>query len=375
MYRVTDSGILKSVESWCVTIPLYDNDKQPFDKQTVDSILEGILLNYPGFTITNSVGYWKGADKTYDDESYQVLIDAVPDSQHDSSRFFAALKQDLQVRLRQEKIYITKQDSKQELLSFAEFFEEIGVQAETNNLREEACQLAKQMVNSLGFVLQRLGYETTVLRRDSERKKVIWERKLCGIKIRSELDDDFPSEVKIIAVDQISEIGDALLAPQPFAIIGTYEFQFYVLDKSNYRSLVEVDEEKIQDVTKTKYLSPYGEPLTVKRFIEEFTMSVFTNWVVLRDEGFLPKDIKLSVGSDGSLQHAANEAGGILLHCPASIPEEATQKEIIRCLAAAIKLYEANATDTIAVMQAKAKNNYILKRAFVRRSLKHKGTN
>lgn len=372
MYNVTDSGVFKTVESWCVTIPLHDNDKQPFDKQEVDSILQEILLNYPGFSMANSLGYWKGVDRTYVDENYQVLIDAVPDNLHDSSKFFSVLKQDLQTRLYQEKIYITKQDSKQELLSFAEFFEEIGVQAQTDDLKEEASQLAKQMVSSLGFVLQRLGYETTVLRRDPERKKIIWERKLCGIKLRSELDDSVPDGFRIIAVDQITEIGEALLAPRPFAIIGTYEFQFYVLEKSNHRSLVEVEDDKIGGVTKTKYLSQYGEPLTVKRFIEEFTMSVFTNWVILRDEGFLPRDIKLSVGSDGSLQHGANANGGILLHCPALIPDEATQKEIIRCLAAAIKLYESNASDSIAVLQAKAKNNYILKRAFVRKSLRDK---
>lgn len=370
MYNVTDNGVLKTVESWCVTIPLYDNDKQPFDESTVDSILQEILLDYPGFSIANSMGYWKGTDRTYVDKNYQILIDAVPDHLEDSSKFFATLKQDLQRRLRQEKIYITKQDSKQELLSFPEFFDEVGVQAQSHDLRQEAAELAKQLAGNLDFVLQRLGYETTVLRQDYKKKKIIWERKLCGIKIRSEFDYSYPN-VKIIAADQFLNIGDAILSREPFVLIGTYEFQFYILEKRRCRTLIEVNEKIIDTIKFTKYISPTGEPLSAKAFIEDFTTSVFVNRLILRDEGFLPSEIKINVGRDGSLQHGLSEIGSILLHCPAVIPEQIVQEEIIRCLSTAVNLSETNAIDPIAVLQAKAKNNYILKRAFVRSLLRN----
>ena len=294
MYKVTDNGVLKTVESWCVIIPLHDNDNKPFDQSLVDSILEEILLNYPGFSIANSMGYWKGADRTYIDKNYQIVIDAVPDTLEDSSKFFANLKKELQTRLSQ-KIYITKQDSKQEFLSFSEFFDEVGVQTQSDNLQQEAVYLAKQLAGNLDFVLQRMGYETTALRRDHGQNKIIWERKLCGIKIKSEFDDLYPN-VTLIAADQLLNIGNAMLSREPFVLIGTYEFQFYILEKKSRRSLVEVNERTLSTVMYTKYFAPTGEPLSVKEFVEDFTMSVFVNWLILRDEGFLPKEIKVNVG-------------------------------------------------------------------------------
>ena len=175
-------------------------------------------------------------------QNYQILIDTVPDNVQDSSKFFAVLKQELQKRLCQEKIYITKQESKQEFLSFSELFVEIGVEAQSDDLKKEAGQIAKQLISKLDFVLQRLGYETTVLKRVTEQKKIIWERKLCGIKLRSELDDSLPAGIKIVAADQINEIGDAIARLEAFAIIGNYEVISYILEKSSYRSLVEVND-------------------------------------------------------------------------------------------------------------------------------------
>ncbi len=369
MYNVTDTGVYKSVESWCVTIPLYDNDGQPFGESIVDDILQEILLSYPGFSIANIKGYWRGSDRSYIDKNCQVVIDTVPDNLSDSSAFFATLKKDLQTRLRQEKIYVTKQDSKQELLSFIEFFNEIGVQTESHDVSKEASQIAKQLVNNIDFVLQRLGYETTLLRRDHTLKKIIWERKLCGIKIKSEFNDTYP-DVKIIAADQFIEIGDALLRGSPFVLIGTYEFQSYILERRNHHSLTEVDITLLNALKNPYCLSQSGQPLSVIAFIEDFTMSVFVNCIILRDEGFLTDEIEVNIGSDGSLQHGTGEIGNILLHCPAVIPDEVVQKEIIRCLDTAINNYERGALNPIAVLQAKAKNSYILKRAVVRRSLR-----
>lgn len=369
MYKVTDAGVLKAVESWCVTIPLYDNDGKPFGESIVDNILREILLSYPGFSITNIKGYWRGSDRTYIDKNYQVVIDTVPDNLSDSSAFFASLKKDLQERLLQEKIYVTKQDSKQELLSFIEFFNEIGVQIASHNVNKEASKIAKQLVNNIDFVLQRLGYETTLLRRDHKLKKIIWERKLCGIKIKSEFDDTYP-DVKIIAADQFIEIGDAMLRESPFVLIGTYEFQSYILEKRNHHNLTEVDSTAL-GVFKNPYsTSQSGEPLSVIAFIELFTMSVFVNCLILREEGFLPREIRANVGCDGSLQQGDSEIGNILLHCPAVIPDKIVQNEIIRCLDIALNNYELGTLNPIALLQAKAKNSYVLKRAVVRRQLR-----
>lgn len=370
MYEATANGVLKMVESWSVIVPLNDNEGHSFEKTIIDDILQEILLNYPGFSLTNSVGYWKGDERTYIDQNYQIVIDTMPDNVNESSKFFTVLKQELQGRLHQEKIYITKQDSKQELLSFDEFFDEVGVESQSNDARHEAHQIARQLASKFDFVLQRLGYETTALRRNLGQKKIIWERKLCGVRLKSEFDDPLPDKIKIIAADQVAELGDALAGGESFAIVGGYEFQSYILERRPYRSLVEASEHFSDNESKVYCLSPLGRPLFLKKFIEEFTMSVFTNWLILREEGFLTKEIKLSVGGDGSLQWTSSDRPSLILHCPATIPEEEVQKEIMRCLIVAIHSYEDNLIDPLAVLQAKAKNNYILKRAIVRHTLK-----
>ena len=99
-------------------------------------------------------------------------------------------------------------------------------------------------------------------------------------------------------------------------------------------------------------------------------MSIFTNWLILRDEGFLPVEIKVNVGGDGSCQWTQGSRKSLLLRCPASIPDKEIQIEVIECLRSALQLYEDNAADPIAILQAKAKNNYILKRAIVRHTVR-----
>ena len=59
-----------------------------------------------------------------------------------------------------------------------------------------------------------------------------------------------------------------------------------------------------------------------------------------------------------------------MFHSPAIIPEESVQHEIIRCIEVASHLYENNELDAIALLQAKAKNGHIFKRAFIRKVVK-----
>jgi len=330
--------------------------------------LEEILLDFPGFTVANSVGYWKGAERVHVDQNHEVVIDAVPDDVCDSSKFFADLKNELKNRLKQEKVYVTRQGSKEELLSFSEFFDEIGVLSPRDNLEAEAKQIAQQLTKQLSFVLERLGYETTTLRRDRERSKIIWERKLCGIRLKSELVDALPDEVTLIAADQVSELSDAITGESPFAIIGGYEYQAFILETQSRHSLVEI-RPHVLDI-QTGYSIGAGEAVPAKRIIEEFVAAVLTNCIALRDEGFLPQEIKINVGKDGSMQSASNGKTNVLLHSPAILPSKLIQEEILRCLVEVLERNEVNALDPIAVMQAKATHSYIVVRALVRRALK-----
>lgn len=373
MYAIQNDGVLKSIETWRVIIPLHDNNGNPFNKLTINEILQDITLKFPGFTVINCTGYWKGAEQLYVDENLELIVDTLPSSHEESTAFFYSLKSDLQARLGQEKIYICKELSKQEFLSFQEFFSEIGLEI---NAQDEASRkrLAVQIVDNFDFILQRLGYETTALHRDLESKKIIWERRLCGIILKSEFEDPYPPDIKIIAADHIDDIGDAL-AVDTFALIGHYEFQAYVLEKLNYRPLVKVQLADDAIDGRTQYLLPTGEPVTVQRFIEEFTMTVFTNYVVLREEGYLERDITISVGIDGSLQYGFDGRWNQLFHTPASIPDKPIQLEIIRCIQEAYNLYERSELDRVALLQAKAKNFYIFKRAILRKYLRSGNSN
>jgi hypothetical protein len=372
MYKITDNGVLKTIETWSIFIPLHDNEGKPFDKSTIDSILQDISLNFPGFTIVNCIGFWKDSDQLYIDKNFQILIDALPSNIEDSSNFFNSLKEKLCALLCQEKIYVTKETTKEEFLTFDEFFNEVGLETYYTEDKTEKKRLAEQLVNRHDFILQRLGYETTVLHRDFDTQKIIWERKLCGITLKSILDDPLPKKLKIFAADQIDALGNALIGKEPFAIIGHYEFQSYVLEKIKYHPLIktDIDESAIKD--DFQYFSPSGKPLSVKRFVEEFTMTIFSHYITLREEGFLKEEIGITVGKDGSLQIGSNIYNNFMFHSPAIIPHQFIVDEIIRCLQKAKELYEKNELDPIAVLQAKAKNRYIFNRAILRKILKQK---
>ena len=365
MYTVTASGVLKTVEAWSVMLPLHGNGGEPFSKDEVDAVLAEILLSYPGFSIANTLGYWKGTEQTFVDRNYQVLIDAVPDTTRDSSAFFAWLKVTLQERFEQEKVYVTRQEAKQEFLTFKEFFLEVGVEVGYADVVSEASAVARRMASNLDFVLQRLGYETLVLRKNEEAQTISWERRLCGITLKSELPNPYPLNFAIIAADQFSRLGRALLNGEDFVLIGTYEYLAHVL-KRQTQPLVEADGIDWESYPPTYCFSPSGEPLSAKRFVEEFTGSILTNCLILREEGFLAREIKINVGSDGSMQHAKSPERGLAMHCPATIPHQEIQLAIIKCLGKVLDRLDVDGGAGLAVMQAKAKNNYVLKRAMVR---------
>ena len=368
MYAVTDRGVLKHVETWQVIVPLHDNDGRPFEKSTVDSILSDISLNYPGLTVVNCTGYWRAEGRLHIDDNLQLLIDAVPSSAEESARFFAQLKERLQTRLRQEKIYITKQSSKQELLSFDEFLRDVGIEPAIHGDASAKRRLTEQLVARADFVLQRLGYQTITLRRDHTTKTILWERRICGLTLESVFNDPYPADISLVAADQIERLA-TLLDSDAFAIIGHYEYQFYALEQRAFRPLARSQLEPRADFQVISYVSPGGEPLTVAQFVEHFTMSIAANLFALRDHGYLSREITINVGSDGSMQVGEGYLGTQLFMSPASIPDKPVQEEILRCVAEVCEKLDDGALDPISVQQAKALNAYILKRAFMKRYL------
>jgi len=70
----------------------------------------------------------------------------------------------------------------------------------------------------------------------------------------------------------------------------------------------------------------------------------------------------INVGSDGSSQFV----GGMILRCPAYIPDQEVQKAILDGFIEATNLYENRALDEITLMQIKVMNRYNEKKAMIR---------
>ncbi len=309
MYSINKSGVTKKLETWTLIIPLKDNDGNEFPKGQIDEILDNIIQTYPGFTIVSCVGYWKDQKEIYKDQNHQIIIDTLPSDTDASAAFFSKKKEELSKSLKQEKIYVTKSGAKEELLSFNEFFSELGLEIENHsNSIEDNMRLAEQIVSSQDFILKRYGYETLVLQRNPINNKIIWERKICGIRVKSEFEYELPDDFILCGADQIDLLGDAIFGNKQIVIIGNYEYQKYILEKFSYRPLVEAKLDGISN--DTVFLDQQGEKINTKKFIELFTMSVFCNYMALRDENYLSKDISINVGEDGAMQIAESKVNG-----------------------------------------------------------------
>lgn len=373
MYSINKSGINKKLETWQLIIPLVDNSGNRFDQQIIDKILENIAVTFPGYTLVNCIGFWKDQIQTYKDDNLQVIIDTLPSLNSDTASFFSKLKDELCQKLGQEKIYVTKTGTREELITFKEFFSELGLELETtNNNEDENLKLAEQIVKNHDFILKRLAYETLVLQRDLENRKIIWERIICGIRLRTEFEDNLPSDIILCAADQLDKLGEAIFNNKEIiVVVGDYEFQKYFLEKISYKPLVEAKLGNLEN--DIAFRDQQGNPITTKKFIELFSMSIFSNYMVLREENFQTSEIKINVGKDGSMQIGENKKNGnYLFHCPANIEKKAVQELVIECLDQTIKQFESNQLDSIALLQAKARTNYVKNRAMVRNVINKK---
>lgn len=372
MYSINKAGITKKLETWQLIIPLVDNSGNRFMQSQIDEILENIAVAFPGYTVVNCLGFWKDQTQTYKDDNLQIIIDTLPSKNADTTTFFSKLKEELCQSLGQEKIYVTKTGDREELITFKEFFSELGLEIQTlNNSEDENLKLAEQIVITHDFILKRLAYETLVLQRDLADKKIIWERKICGIKLRSEFEDNLPSDIVLCGADQLNQLGEAIFNNREIVLVGDYEYQKYIFEKFSYKPLVEAKLGNLKN--DIAFTDQQGNPITTKRFIELFSMSVFSNYMVLREENFQSSEIKINVGQDGSMQIGENDKNGnFLFHSPAVIKNKMIQEIIIHCVNEAITQYEDNELDTIALLQTKARTNYVKNRAMVRKMINTK---
>jgi hypothetical protein len=372
MYELSESTVTKRIESWKLIVPLHDNNGVDFDQGLIESITQGIIDNFPGLTAINCVGYWRNGQQTYKDRNLELIVDVAPTDSSLAEKFFTKYKMDLAEHLQQAKIYLTREQSKTEVISYDEFFAEVGLEIPTGASDADKRRVAQSAIDNVNFIIARMSYETTLLRRDTVRNIIIWERKICGIPLRSELRDDCPPDMEIVAADRIDHYVEWLKQPRDVFVVGDWEFQKFVLSRRPFTPLVEAEVPRGIDFEIRQYLSQRGEPISHKRFIEEFTMSIICGVMALRDEGFLSREIAVSVGSDGSTQRTTDPERRIVFISPASIPDLPIQHEILRCVKSALDALEEGTLPTLGVQQAKAMHRYIFRRGVVRRVLQDK---
>jgi hypothetical protein len=372
MYELSESTVTKRIESWKLIVPLHDNKGVDFDQGLIESITQGIIDNFPGLTAINCVGYWRSGQQTYKDRNLELIVDVAPTDSSLAEKFFTKYKMDLAEHLQQAKIYLTREQSKTEVISYDEFFAEVGLEITTGASDADKRRVAQSAIGNVNFIIARMSYETTLLRRDTVRNIIIWERKIFGIQLRSELPDDCPPDMEIIAADRIDHYVEWLKQPRDVFVVGDWEFQKFVLSGRPFTPLVEAEVPRGIDFEIRQYLSQRGEPISHKRFIEEFTMSIICGVMALRDEGFLSREIAVSVGSDGSTQRTTDPERRIVFISPASIPDLPIQHEILRCVKSALDALEEGTLPALGVQQAKALHRYIFRRGVVRRVLQDK---
>jgi len=365
MYYSTENGVEKKIECWKIIVPLHDNQKDPFPEEIIDSIKHRIVSEFGGLTSYNVLGYWDSGEQTYIDEEITIIVD-VPAKNHDkSSSFFIDLKNELMKELKQEKIYVVREDEKSELISIDEFLQELGFEIPINQPQSLSQENINKLVAESNILERRLGYKTLSIKRDKKSEKIFWEREILGIKLKTEIEDNFPKDTVVFPADNLEKYFSKGIFGKPLVIIGDYEYQSYILDKEKQRYVIgdpTIFRKFDKDRDEPLYVShPWHGRLKTSEFIPTFTGQVLVNYILLRELGIPINEIKISVGSDGSLQIG----GKTLLMCPAIIPDKHVQNIILENIKKAVDLYEKGTIDEIALLQAKVKNRYNEKKAMI----------
>lgn len=364
MYQLTENGVEKSIETWRVVVPLYDNDKKEFSEELIDSIRTRIVEEFGGLSEANVVGQWQYGSESFTDRNIQMIVD-VPIKEHiRTTAFFLKLKESLRKQLKQRKIYVTFESHASELLSDNELLQELGYEV-TSEQRQSLTQKDIQtLIEQSDKVQKRLGYQTTSLTRNTVLKSIIWEREILGTKIVTSIQDNYPIDAVVLSADKLEDYFTKDNFGKPLVVIGDYEYQSFILDKEKRRYIVgnpNEFSEYDQGNEEPKFLHEWHGFLKTSEFIPTYVEELLVNYIILRELGAEQEKVTMSVGSDGAMQYS----GGMLLRCPAHIPDKRVQTAILDAFIKAKDQYEGGKIDDIALMQIKVLNRYTIKRAFL----------
>ena len=116
----------------------------------------------------------------------------------------------------------------------------------------------------------------------------------------------------------------------------------------------------------SSYLSQRGKKINLKEFANQFSLSVFCNFLVLKSEGFKENGIKINIGSDSSLVIGKKDNKPMIFHVPAIIENEILQRFIIKLIEITIELYSKGKLKYEIVEIAKENNRFYLKKSQIR---------
>ncbi|WP_303917897.1 hypothetical protein [Draconibacterium sediminis] len=152
-------------------------------------------------------------------------------------------------------------------------------------------------------------------------------------------------------------------------LLKNVKFIPHVIDYQNSNPIDIVKLPKELTNTKSIYFSQLGDELSLVEFANQFTLSVFCNFLVLKSEGFEENDISINVGSDGSMVIGEKEKKPMIFHVPAAIPNKALQNYILDLIKMTIELYEKGKLKLEIVESAKENNRFYFKKSQIRERL------
>ena len=152
-------------------------------------------------------------------------------------------------------------------------------------------------------------------------------------------------------------------------VLKNVKFTQHVLDYQNSSPIDEIKlPEELKNI-KSAFFSQQGDKISLVEFAYQFTLSVFCNFLVLESEGFNENDIKINVGSDGSMIIGEKENKPMIFHVPAKIPIKELQNYILSLIQKTIELYEAGKLKLEIVQSAKENNRFMFKKFQIRERL------
>ena len=122
--------------------------------------------------------------------------------------------------------------------------------------------------------------------------------------------------------------------------------------------------------TNDHFVSQHGDNICLVEFIEQFTLSVFCNYLVLMSEGFNSVEISINVGIDGAMTVGKGKNGHIVLHTPARIEEIEVQKILLKAINKTIHSFQKSYLQVALVENAMQNNKYYFKKSLVKKQLK-----